>query len=157
MRIPFQINSLDKGLFTKYFQMTSDELAAEGAYLFESDQSPCYPCRVSLTDAAIGETVLAVSFRHLSVNSPYCASGPIFVRKDSIAVTPEVNEIPPMLQHRLLSVRGYSDQDRMIEAQTVEGKMLRDTLVQQFRNDAVRYIQLHNAGAGCFNCTVTRV
>ncbi len=157
MSIDFQIQALDEARFFNYFQMTSDQLADNGAYLFEADQNPCYPCRVSLADAEVGDTVLALSFEHLSVSSPYCSAGPIFVRAGVKAARPEVNEVPQMLQHRLLSVRGYSDRDLMIEAQTVCGELLSEAILQKFQNKYVRYLQLHNAGPGCFNCTVVRV
>jgi hypothetical protein len=156
MNINFQIKALQKTNFSCFFSMTEAELAASGAYLFNSDQCPCYPCRVSLTDAAVGEKVLALSFEHLPVNSPYRASGPIFVRELSTTASPEINEIPEMLRHRTLSLRGYSDKNLMIEADTVDGKKLEAAIVQQFSNTAVSYLHVHNAGPGCFNCKVER-
>jgi len=94
MCINFKIQSLEKDQFSKYFAMSEQQLSSIGAYLFTSDQSPCYPCRVSLVDAEIGELVLAINYEHFSHLSPYKASGPIFIRKEAEAVTLEVNEVP---------------------------------------------------------------
>ena len=68
--------------------MSERELTDQGAYLFESDEYPCYPCRVSLIDAKLGEIVLAVSHEHHGENSAYRASGPIFVRQDADTAKP---------------------------------------------------------------------
>jgi len=81
MNTELNVIALDHNLFTKYFDMTSDELESRGGYLFVADETQCYPCRVSLQDAEIGETVLAINHEHHSVQSPYRSTGPIFVRK----------------------------------------------------------------------------
>lgn len=152
----FQLHGLDKSIFAKYFDMTAAELEAHAAYLFEADECPCYPCRVSLTDAQVGETVLALSYTHHDAEGPYHSSGPIFIRKNAVAANLKVNEIPDMLKHRQLSLRGYSSESLMIEADTVSGKDLRAALANQLENSSVQYLHIHNAGPGCFNCAVTR-
>lgn len=157
MHIDFQIKGLDRDQFLPYFDMSESELGSAGVYLFQADKSPFYPCRVSLVDAEPGEQVLALSYRHLNVSSPYNATGPIFIRANAIECRPEVNEVPEMLRHRQLSVRGYSGAHRMIEADTAEGRQIETVLTRQFHNEHVKYIQIHNAGPGCFNCSVTRV
>jgi len=54
----------------------NEELKLLDAAWITVDTEPGYPCRVSLSDAKVGERVLAVSFSHYNVNSPYRASGP---------------------------------------------------------------------------------
>lgn len=152
----FIVSALGKNEFSKYFDMPAQELADMGAYLFESDQCPCYPCRVSLIDARVGETVLALSYEHHGENSPYRSSGPIFVRQTANTAKLGKNEIPEMLRHRLLSVRGYDADKLMIEADTTMGSELEALLIQLFDNNRVQYIHVHNAGPGCFNCLVER-
>jgi len=152
----FRFKALDKDYFSKYFEMTASELQKIGAYIFQSDECPCYPCRVSLQDAPVGESVLALSFEHQSVDSPYRSAGPIFVRAKAETFEPKINEVPEMLRHRLLSIRGYSKKHLMIEADTILGQEIEGTLLQQFDNNQVQYIHIHNAGPGCFNCSVAR-
>ena len=156
MHIDFQINGLERLQFLSYFNMSESDLVDAGAYLFQSDECPCYPCRVSLVDAEIGEQVLALSYNHLNVSGPYNASGPIFIRTNATECRPEVNEVPEMLRHRQLSVRGYNDAHLMIEADAAEGRQLEKVLTRQFSNQDVNLIQIHNAGPGCFNCSVIR-
>lgn len=156
MKTNFQFQSLDKKLFANYFQMTSAQLKRYGAYLFESDECPCYPCRVSLIDARVGESVLAINFEHLVAVSPYRSSGPIFVRANAEKSKTIRNEVPAMLRHRLLSVRGYNANNLMIKADAVAGENVENVLSEQFSDELVQYIHIHNAGPGCFNCSVVR-
>ncbi len=156
MNADFQITPLSSKLFSFYFKMNTEELRDIGAYLFQSDEFPCYPCRVSLTDAKVGESVLALGYEHHAVQSPYRSSGPIFVRANAVEAKLAANEIPEMLTHRLLSVRGYSDKGLMVAAETKHGSDLESVLRQQFQMDSVDYIHIHNAGPGCFNCVARR-
>jgi len=157
MRSNLRFKALDHKLFTRYFAMSAEELRSFGAYLFVADKTPCYPCRVSLQDAEVGETVLAIPYEHHPAEGPYRSSGPIFIRKDAKTANLGVNEIPKMLRHRLLSVRGYSSDSLMVEGDAVSGDELEAVLDKQFQKGAVEYIHVHNAGPGCFNCEVTRV
>lgn len=156
MNMSFQFNALEKKLFTDYFTMTDAELDSAGVVMIEVDASPCYPCRVSLQDAVIGERILAISFEHHAVNSPYRSTGPIFVREIAETAALAVNQVPKMLRHRLLSVRGYDSKHMMIEADTTMGNDIETVLHTRLANKRVEYIHIHNAGPGCFNCTVTR-
>jgi hypothetical protein len=121
------------------------------------DSDPGFPCRVSLTDAGVGERVLALTFEHHAVDSPYRSSGPIFVREHASTVEPAKNEIPTMLRHRLLSIRAYDSAHMMIDAQVNQGDELERVIENQFKNSAVEYIHIHNANPGCFDCAVYRV
>ncbi|MEO0731817.1 MAG: DUF1203 domain-containing protein, partial [Bacteroidota bacterium] len=84
-----------------------------------ADTNPGYPCRVSLKDAAIGEEILAFHYEHHAVDSPYRASGPVFVRVGAAPATPTVNEIPPILRKRSLSLRAYDTEAMMVAARTL--------------------------------------
>ena len=150
------IEGLDFNLFSKYFSMSDTDLEAAGAYLFVADKKSCYPCRVSLQDAEIGDTVLAIHYEHHPAQGPYRSGGPIFIRKDAKTAKLGPNEIPKMLRPRLLSIRGYSSKALMLEGDTVAGEEIESVLENQFRNSAVDYIHIHNAGAGCFNCEVKK-
>ncbi len=91
------------------------------------------------------------------VTSAYQASGPIFVRKGVSRAQLAPNELPTILHHRLLSIRVYDGQSMMIAAATKKGKELPEVITQLFSNPAVEYLQVHNAGPGCYNCQIDRV
>lgn len=136
--------------------MSEAELVSHGAKRMNVDSHPGYPCRVSLMDAPAGERVILTPFRHHDVISPYQSAGPIFVRENAQTAKPDVNEIPVMFRHRLLSVRAYDDAAMMKNARVVEGKALEETIREFFTTGSIAYLHIHNAGAGCFNCMVER-
>ncbi len=122
-----------------------------------ADEKPGFPCRVSLADAEVGETVLLLPFVHHDVASPYRASGPIFVRRGAATAMPAVGEIPLMFRHRLLSVRAYDAGGMMVGAEVVKGSELEPSIGHLFARERVNYLHIHNASPGCYNCRVVRV
>jgi hypothetical protein len=156
MNIPFQLIALPSGQFASLFARSDTELHANGARRMVVDEKPGFPCRVSLADAEVGETVLLVPFTHHDVASPYRASGPIFVRRGARTANPGINEIPLMFGHRQLSVRGYNEAAMLVGAQVVNGSELEDAIQFLFANENVAYLHIHNAGPGCYNCSVVR-
>lgn len=156
MTIDFLIKALPIDSFQELMLKNNEELKLVDAAWHTVDAEPGYPCRVSLCDAKIGERVLALSFCHHNVNSPYKASGAIFVREKAPRVKLDINEVPKMLRHRSLSVRAYNSKNLMIGAEVVQGTELESTIGKQFQNRNVEYIHIHNANPGCFNCSVHR-
>ncbi|MEW5677118.1 DUF1203 domain-containing protein [Flavobacterium enshiense] len=157
MTINFKLKSLEDTEFSNLFQLEDSVLEELGAKRMIVDEYPGFPCRVSLEDAQIGEEVILLSYEHHKTNSPYRASGPIFVRKNAKTAVLGVNEVPKMFHHRLLSLRGYDKNGIMLSASVVEGQNLKENLIQIFENDKVSYIHIHNAKPGCYNCMVERV
>lgn len=153
----FKLKSLTDAEFSNLFQLSDCELERIGVMKMIVDQYPGFPCRVSLEDAEIGEEVILLPYQHHKINSPYQASGPIFVRKIAKTANLWINEIPKMLYHRLLSLRGYDKNGIMLSAAVTEGQNLRENLIQIFENPKVNYIHIHNAKPGCFNCVAERV
>lgn len=157
MSINFQITAIEASKFQHLFDLNQQELQKIGAVKQIVDQYPGYPCRVSLEDATVGEEVILFPYAHHQVTSPYQSSGPIFIRKNVATANLKPNEIPKMLKHRLLSLRIYNGEGMMIDAKTVQGKGISDTLIEVFQNGNASYIQVHNSGPGCFNCQVNRI
>lgn len=156
MGCDFQFVALPAEHFSHLFSMEDAELASVGARRMTVDAQPGFPCRVSLMDAPIGEHAILTRFQHHDANSPYQAAGPIFVRELAQTAEPAVNEIPVMFNHRLLSVRAYDRSAIMKGARVVEGSVLEETIREFFTDEAISYLQIHNAAPGCFNCTVQR-
>ncbi len=155
--INFQIKALPAETFEAYFNLTAAALQQLGAVRVTADKQPGFPCRVSLQDAAPGEELLLLPYQHHSTPSPYQSSGPVYIRKMAKTAAPGINQIPFMLQHRLLSLRAYDCNGIMKNALVTEGNKLADSLHSLFESAAISYIHIHNAKAGCFNCVVERV
>lgn len=156
MSAGFQFRALDAGQFTPLFGKTDAELAAIGGRRMEVTEHPGFPCRVSLADAAVGETVVLLTFTHHDAASPYRASGPIFVRQEAETAQPAANEVPAMFRHRQLSIRGYDGEAMMVGAEVVNGTELEAAIQRLFADDRVSYLHVHNAMPGCYNCRVDR-
>jgi hypothetical protein len=154
MTASFRIAPLERERFSHLLSASDADLAAAGARWVVVDGKPGYPCRVSLEDAEVGERVLATSFTHHDVDSPYRASGPIFVRETARTRRLAVNEVPRMLELRKLSVRGYSHEAMMVAAEVVSGLELHEAIPELLAAPEVEYLHIHNAGPGCFNCAV---
>ena len=152
----FQFQALPAGQFQHLAGHNDAELARLNVQRVVVDEKPGYPCRVSLVDAEIGETVYLLSHTHHDVMSPYRAVGPIYVRPDVPTARPGVNEIPAMFWHRLLSVRAYDGAAFLVEAEVVHGAALENTIKHLLADSRVAYLHIHNARPGCFNCRVVR-
>lgn len=152
----FRLVALPYDQFGPLFSVSDDDLEEMMARRVVVDEKPGFPCRVSLEDAEVGETVLLLPFLHHDVLSPYRASGPVFVRKGAKQATPAAGEIPAMFRHRLLSIRAYDDAAMMIGAAVVEGTELEASIMRFFANAEVSYLHVHNAKPGCYNCRVER-
>lgn len=156
MSTAFQFVALRPEPFAPLFELGDAQLREVGARRLVADEKPGFPCRVSLADAEVGETVLLVAFTHHDVPSPYRASGPIYVRQGAKTPSLAVGEIPEMLRHRLLSLRAYDEAAMLVGAEVVEGRELEAAIRGLFARDAVSYLHVHNARPGCYNCRVIR-
>lgn len=152
----FRLVALPFERFADLFEQSDVELASAGARRMIVDEKPGFPCRVSLADAEIGETVVLVPFTHHDVQSPYRASGPIFIRSGVTMASPAPGEIPTMFRHRLLSLRAYDRDAMMLSAEVVNGSELEATIGGLFGDERVSYLHIHNARPGCFDCSVVR-
>jgi hypothetical protein len=156
MQHDFRVIALARERFAYLFAISEEELATLGARRMRVDAKPGYPCRISLADAEVGESVILTSFIHHDVASPYRAAGPIFVRESATTAEPAVNEVPVMLRHRLLSVRAYDGTAMMKDATVCDGTTIEQTIGEFFNDPDIAYLHVHNARPGCFNCEVHR-
>ena len=152
----FKINALDSQEFEPLFKLSNTKLEKLGIKRMTVDENPGYPCRVSLEDAKIGEEVILLPYDFHKTNSPYQSRGPIFVRRGIETKELDNNEIPVMLNHRLLSFRGYNTDGLMKTAITEKGINTKNVIEQIFENPEIEYIHIHNSSPGCYNCQVRR-
>jgi hypothetical protein len=152
----FRLVGLAPEPFAPFFDLTDEQLAERGMRRVVADRKPGFPCRISLVDADIGEQLLLLPYRHQPANSPYQASGPIFIRSGARQRVADPSEVPPYVTGRLMSVRGYDERDFIVDAEVCAGADVAKGIRQMFEDTQVRYIHLHNAKRGCFSCRVER-
>ena len=152
----FQIHALPAAQFEPFFAMSNNELEKVRATRMVVDAKPGYPCRVSLADAEIGETVILANFMHQSAESPFQSTHAIFVRENVEQAFPDAGTIPEALERRLISIRAFDDKHHMVDADVVDGPRLSASISTILENPGVAYVHLHNARQGCFIARVTR-
>jgi hypothetical protein len=152
----FQIHACDPAWFSDYALMSDQALAARNIHRVTVTAKPGTPCRVSLADAEIGETVLLLNFQHQPAPTPFQSSHAIFVREGAAQAHPAVGEVPEMLLSRLISLRSFDHADMMIEADVAPGPEAAAAIERMLGNPAVAYMHLHFARQGCFAAVVRR-
>ena len=152
----FQITGLRAAQFAALFGLADAQLQQHNARRVVADRHPGFPCRVSLVDAQPGERVLLVNYEHLPVMSPYRSRYAIYVRENASEAQLAIDEIPPVLQQRLLSVRALSAAGMLLDADVVAGRELAGTIERMLAPPQVAYLHVHNARPGCFAARVDR-
>jgi hypothetical protein len=152
----FRLVGLPIEPFSHLFALSDAELSACNAKRVFAATKPGYPCRVSLTDADIGDELLLLPFEHQPASSPYKSSGPIYVRKAAVPARVDACVVPDYVRTRLISVRAYDAGHLMTDATVCPGTEVSTAIQKMLAGDQVAYIHLHNANRGCFSCAVVR-
>jgi len=152
----YQISALDAGKFSHLNGLDEDSLAGYRAKRMRANTSPGFPCRVSLEDADIGESVLLLNYEHLGVDSPYRSAHAIFVREGATTCAPIVNKVPEQLRLRLLSIRAFDGNGMMVEADVVAGIGCEPAIKKLLATSGVDYLHIHYAKPGCYAARVDR-
>jgi len=151
----FRIVGLDPAPFHALHALSDADISARGVRRVRVEHAHSAPCRISLDDASIGETVLLLNHTHQPAQTPYRQQGPIFVREGKPCAAYE-DDIPPALARRTLSLRGFDADDMMTEADLVEGKDAAALIRRFFANPNVAYIHAHYARRGCYAALIER-
>jgi len=151
----YVVKGIDPGPYRPLFGLPDEELAKHGAVRM-TVTSPTFPCRVSLTDRDIGESVLLLNYVSHDVANPYRASHAIFVTEAEQEPAEFVDEVPPVFVPRVLSLRGF-DKDGMIADAILTQPGEADAGIRKlFANPEIVTIHAHNATRGCFSAKIER-
>jgi len=149
----YRIAGLDPAPYKPLFGLSDDDLAKRGIVRM-TVTDPTFPCRVSLVDRPIGEEVLLLNHVSHDVANPYRASHAIFVADTKRAEF--IDEIPPVFETRVLSLRGFDRNGMMIEAMLAQPGEADAGIRKLFENSEVETIHAHNAVRGCFSARIER-
>ena len=151
----YRIQGLSPEPFKHLFGLSDEDLAKEGVVRM-TVTGPTFPCRVSLTDREIGETVLLLNHVSHDVANPYRASHAIFVTEGVHEPAQYVDPGPPVFETRVLSLRGFDADGMMAEAILSQPGEADSGIRKLFANPEIATIHAHNATRGCFSAKIER-
>ena len=151
----YVVRGLDPAPYRHLFGLPQEELAKQGVVRMSVDD-PTYPCRVSLTDRAEGESVLLLNHVSHDVANPYRASHAIFVTEADEAPAEYVDRVPPVFETRVMSLRGFDKDGMMADAILTQPGEADAGIRKLFANPAIESIHAHNATRGCFSAKIER-
>ena len=150
----FTVHGLSPEPFVPLYGLGDDELAARHARRVVVNGNG-FPERIEMRDAAAGETLLLVNYEHQSADTPYRSSHAVYVREGATESW-SGDHLPEVMRRRLLSLRGFSADGSMIDADVVEGGDAEPVIERLLSDPAVAYIHAHYARPGCYAARIDR-
>jgi hypothetical protein len=154
--MPFQIHALPAQPFAALSALSDADLSARLVQRQLVDKQPGYPCRVSLEDAQVGETVYLLHYTHQAAATPFRASHAIYVREGVASTTVPRGEVPQMIRSRIISLRAFDATGMMVDADLAEGDAVATRIEALLQHPDTDYLHLHFAKQGCFAARVSR-
>lgn len=152
----YRIHGLPRSAFTRFFAMNEQELAETGAMRVVADADCGFPCRVSLEDARKGEQLILLNYVSHDAANPYRTAYAIYVRENAEDPEPYVDRLPPALEGRTLSLRGFDGHGILVDALLAAPGEAERGIAALFGDPDVTYIHAHNAAYGCFAARIDR-
>jgi hypothetical protein len=150
----YRITGLDPAPYKPLFLLSDDELARRGIVRMTVTAKPSFPCRVSLIDRDIGESVLLINHVSHDASNPYRSSHAIFVADADRAEF--IDEVPPVFADRVLSLRGFDADGMMADALLAQPGEADSAIRKLFDNPTIETVHAHNATRGCYSAKIER-
>lgn len=151
----YVVRGLDPAPYRPLFRLSDEELAQRGMVRMTVTSST-FPCRVSLMDREIGESVLLLNHVSHDVANPYRASHAIFVAEGAEEQAEFFDEVPPVFRSRVLSLRGFGTDGMMKDAVLAQPGEADAAIRKLFGNPEIETIHAHNAVRGCYSAKIER-
>ncbi|MCW3797424.1 DUF1203 domain-containing protein [Sphingomonas sp. BN140010] len=151
----YRITGLDPAAFRPLFHLRPAALAERGVRRMPVTSFPGFPCRLTLDDAELGETVLLVNYQSVPAG-PYRARHAIFITEGLTEAASFMDAVPPALERRTLSLRAFDRDWDMVAAELAQPGEADGAIRRMLADPAVTIIHAHNATRGCFAAAVER-
>jgi len=151
----YRITGLDPEPFRPLFAFPDEELERRGMRRMTVTDNG-FPCRVSLVDRPVGEQVILLNHVSHDIANPYRASHAIFVTEGEDQAADYLDEVPPVFEKRILSLRGFDADGMMADALLAQPGEADEGIRKLFANPAIQTIHAHNATRGCFSAKIER-
>lgn len=152
----YRVTGLSPEPFRHLFGLPDADLAVQGVKRYVVDKTPGYPDRIEMRDCEPGEIVLLLNHICQTADTPYRASHAIFIKEGAQRAFDVVDTIPEVMLNRLLSVRAFSKDGMMLDADVVDGHSLEPVIQRLFNDPSTEYLHVHNAKRGCYSGRIDR-
>jgi hypothetical protein len=152
----FLVTGLPVETFQPLFGLSDAALAARGAVRETAVAGGRYPCRVTLEDAAPGQTVLLLNYEHQAAPTPYRSCYAIYVSEAARQTRRLVGQLPPVLRGRPIALRAFDAAGMLIGAELALNDDVAEAIARRFENPEAAYLHAHNAAYGCFAARIDR-
>lgn len=150
----YRITGLNPVPFQPLFALSDEELRQRGMRRMTVTNNR-FPCRISLVDRNVGEQVILLNHVSHEVANPYRSSHAIFVA-EGVERAEYVDEVPPVFEPRVLSLRGFDSDGMMVDALITQPGQAEAGIRSLFATPNIAYIHAHNAARGCFSARIDR-
>lgn len=152
----YVVTGLSPDPFRPLFGLSDAELAARGVIRKTVDARPGFPCRVTLEDAEVGETVLLMNHVSHDVQTPYRSAYAIYVREGRDEAARLEDELPAVFAGRPIAFRVFNADGMLIGAELALPGDAEAAIERAFARDGAAYLHAHNAAHGCYSARVDR-
>jgi hypothetical protein len=154
----FTVSGLSPSLFQPLFGLDDEALACRGAVRRIAQAGGRYPCRITLEDAAPGESLLLLNYEHLdAAASPYRSRHAIYVNEAAAEAKVFTDEVPAVLRGRPIALRAYDAEGMMVWAELVSPDAdMQAAIDRGLAEPGVEYLHAHNPARGCYAARIDR-
>jgi len=152
----FIVTGLPLEPFQPLFGLSDADLAAKGAVRQTAVAGERFPCRITLEDAAPGQSVLLVNYEHQTAPTPYRSNYAIYVSEAARETRRLAGELPPVLRGRPIALRAFDAAGMLIGAELALNDDVADAIARRFEDPDAAYLHAHNAAHGCFAARIDR-
>ncbi len=152
----YQITGLSPKNFEQVIGADEDGLAASRAVRVIAGADKGWPCRISLEDAKMGETLILIHHTSHDVATPYRSAYAIYVRENAAKPAIYLDKTPPVFDGRVIALRAFDARGMLRDAALAIPGEADAKIRALFENEKIAYIHAHNAAHGCFAAKVER-
>ena len=152
----YAIKGLSPDMFDQYRGLDDEALARLSARRVKATSRPGFPCRVSLEDADEGESLILLHYVSHEVSTPYRSAYAIYVREAAVEAGSYRDTLPPVFANRPLAMRAFSFEGMLTTARLALPGQAEAAILELLSDEAIVYIDVHNAAHGCFAARIER-
>jgi hypothetical protein len=153
----YVVTGLPVERFQPLFCLSDEALTERGVLRVTADKQPGFPCRISLEDAAAGDTLLLMHHVSHDVTTPYRSAYAIYVNESASAPAAYEGVLPPVFHGRPIALRRFDAAGLLIGADLARDEAIDLAVRRAFDETPTAYIHAHNAAYGCFAARIDRL